>query len=343
MVLCVKVPLKKAQEVKDFLAEHNLLNREYSFKKTKTRMFFPITGKSGIKKQFSFADLTDVKSLPKAREKMSMKSFVTKSLTKKELEHLRRAYDIIGTIAILEIPPELKKKEKLIAETILSLQKNVRTVVKKADIHGTEFRTQPMQHLAGEKTKETVHKEHGVLLHLDVEKVYFSPRLSTERQRIADQVVPGEMVLVMFSGCAPYPCVIAKNTKAKEVVGIELNPAGHDYGVENVKLNKLTNVTLINADARDAAELTKMKFDRIVMPLPKTAEDFLDSALAVAKKGTIIHFYNFRETGKFEEASELIKSACRRSKKKCRILRTVKCGQHAPRTFRICVDFSVEN
>lgn len=341
MVLCVKTPVRQAQQVKQFLIDNGLFDPRYRLKRTSTHILFPIIKKTGIKKRFSFAELTDVKSLPKAREKKDIKSEVKKKLTKKELDHLRRAFDIIGDIAILEVPPELVKKQKLIAETLLKLQKNVNTVLKKAGIHGTEFRTQPMRWLAGKKTKETVHKEHGIRLKLNVEKVYFSPRLSTERKRIAQQVRPGERILVMFSGCAPYPCVIAKNTEAKEIVGIEINPAGHDYGVENIRLNKISNVTLINADVRDAVPLFKPKFDRIVMPLPKSAGDFLDTALSAAKKGTIINFYAFEERGKFRKAHERIKNACKKSKKSCRILRTVKCGQHSPNMFRICVDFKI--
>jgi tRNA G37 N-methylase Trm5 len=82
----------------------------------------------------------------------------------------------------------------------------------------------------------------------------------------------------------------------------------------------------------------KQKFDRIIMPLPKSAGDFLESAFAAAKKGTIIHFYAFEEEGKFNAAHKRIKKACKKNKLDCRILKTVKCGQHAPRTFRICVD-----
>ena len=341
MVLCVKTPLKNAQQVKGFLIEKKIFDFDFRFKKTEEYIFLPVTSKSGIKKRFPFVELVDVKSLPKARKKTDMVSIITKKLTKKELEYLRRAYDVIGDIAILEVPPELVKKQKLIAEALLKIHKNIKTVLKKAGIHGTEFRTQPMQWLAGKKTKETVYREHGIHLKLDVENVYFSPRLSTERKRIAQQVKPGERILIMFSGCSPYPCVIAKHTEVKEIVGIEINPAGHEYGVENLKLNKIKNTTLINADVRDAIPMIKIKFDRIVMPLPKTAEEFLDSALAVSKKGTIINFYSFQDKGKFKESSDMIKAVCKRNNKKCRILRTVKCGQHSPSTYRICVDFKM--
>lgn len=190
------------------------------------------------------------KIVNKPQQKGTLRARLQSELTQKELAKAKTAYDLIGNIAILEIPPELEKKERLIAKTLLESNKNIKTVVKKAGIHEGIFRTQKMKNLAGEKTTETIHKENNVQLKLDIEKVYFSPRLATERKRIMEQVKPAEEILIMFSGCAPYPCVISKNTKARTVFGIEINPFGHAYGLENVKLNKLYNVVLIGEDVR---------------------------------------------------------------------------------------------
>ena len=150
----------------------------------------------------------------------------------------------------------------------------------------------------------------------------------------------------MFCGCSPYCCVIAKNAKEfiKEVIGIEINPKGHKYGLENLKLNRLDNVGLFNDDVKKIIpKLSKLgkKFDRILMPLPKHAEDFLEDALAVSKKNTIIHFYNFLHENEFDKAEKMIKKACKKADKKCKILQFIKCGQQSPSVYRICVDFKV--
>ena len=47
-------------------------------------------------------------------------------------------------------------------------------------------------------------------------------------------------------------------------------------------------------------------FDKIIMHLPKSAEDFLDSALNLSKKGTIIHFYDFQDVKDFDKSKEKI-------------------------------------
>jgi len=274
---------------------------------------------------------------------VTLKEILSSSLSEKQLQHLTTSYDVIGDIIILEIKDELSKKEKMIANALLDMHKNVKVVCKRVGIHTGKYRKQKVKVIAGEKRKTTIHKELNTRLKVHVENVYFSPRMSSERKRIMDQINPGEKILVMFSGCAPYPCVFAKNTKAKEIVGVEINPQGHELALENVALNKLYNVRLYLGDVRKVIPKLKEKFDRICMPLPKGGEDFLDIALGAAKKNAIIHFYDFLHESEFEEASQKISDACDTAGRTCKIISLTKCGQHAPRVFRICVDFQVLN
>ncbi len=280
----------------------------------------------------------EIKKKPK-----TLKEALKGKLGRKELEKSVRGYDIIGSIAIIEMPKELEKKEKEIANVLLSMHKNITTVCKKAGIHKGVFRTQKLKVLAGKRTKETLHKENQIRIKLDAEKVYFSPRLSTERKRIANIVKEGESILVMFSGCAPYPLVIAKNSKTKEIYGIEINPAACRYAEENVKLNKLSNIKLFCGDVKKVLPEINKKFDRILMPLPGGGEDYLGLALSKIKKNGFIHFYDFIHEEEKCISRGKIKEACKKMGKKCRILKVVKCGQYAARTYRMCIDFKVLN
>jgi len=273
---------------------------------------------------------------------MNLKETLSKKLTKTELSRLKTAFDSVGNLAIVEIDEELEPKERLIAETLIDMNKHITTVVKKVGIHSGELRLQKVKVLAGKKTKETIHKESGCKIKLNVEKVYFSVRLGTERLRISQLIKPDEEVLVMFSGCAPYPCVLSKNSRAKSIVGIELNKNGHKYGLENVRLNKIKNVELYQGDVKKVVPNLNKKFDRILMPLPKSAEDFLDLALSAIKKNGTIHFYDFLHIDDIPKAAlSKIKKACKTAGKKYKTLSWNKCGSHAPRTYRICVDFKV--
>ncbi len=259
-------------------------------------------------------------------------------LPAKELRLVPTSFDVVGSIAIFsDFPQALARKEKIIAEKLMELNKNVKTVAKKIKMHKGRYRTKKIKIIAGEGTKETLHKENGAIIKLDVEKCYFSPRLSNERLRIARLVKPNEKVLVMFSGIAIYPMVIAKNSDAREIYGIELNPIAHKYAVENIKLNKIKNIQLIKGDAKKEIKKIKAKFDRIVMPLPKSADRYLESALKVAKKNATVHFYDFQAEGEFEKSVDKIKKKV----KKFKVLNIVGCGQSSPRMHRVCVDFKL--
>ena len=272
--------------------------------------------------------------------KRTLKEALKDKLTPAEIAILKRAYDVIGDIAIIEIPEELEPKEKLIGETLLELQKNIKVVAKKSGIHEGEFRTQGLKVIAGEDRLETLYKENGCLLYLNPETCYFSPRSSTERKRIAELVRPGESILVMFSGISPFPIVIAKNSRPKEIYGIEKNPDAHAYAEKNVQKNKLKNVNLILGDVTDA--MPDKVFDRVIMPLPKTGEEFLDIALDHLKRGGVLHFYDFQNEDEFGEARKKVLEACDRKGRKCSSSDIIVCGQYAPRVHRITVDAVIE-
>lgn len=275
-------------------------------------------------------------------KKINVKELLKKKLTKKELAQVPSSYDMVGDILIFaDFPKSLIKKQKIIGNTFLKTHKHIKVIAKKTKKYSGPYRLPKLTIVAGEKRKETVYKENNIRLKLNVEKVYFSPRLSTERKRIYEQVKPKETILVMFSGCSPYPIVISKNTKAKEIYAIEINPIAYDYAVENVKLNKTHNITLFNGDVRDIIPIVGRKFERIIMPLPRGGENFLELALKPTKKGTVIHFYDFLHEDEFKQAEKKVKTACKKAKKKCKILKTVKCGQFGPRIYRLCVDFKL--
>ena len=275
--------------------------------------------------------------------KKNLKYHLKNKLSQKELKLVPSSFDVVGDILIFsEFPKELVKKEKIIGQTILKYYPHIKTVLKKTKKYSGRFRTPKLKVIAGEKRKETVCKENNIFIKLDVEKVYFSPRMSSERKRIAELVKPNEYILVMFSGSGVYPLVIAKNSECKEVYGIEINPFAHNYALENIKKNKLENkIRLFLGDVKKIMPKLNKKFDRILMPLPKGGEDFLNLTLKYIKNKGVIHFYDFLHEGEFYRAEEKVKKACKKSRKKCKIMNIVKCGQYSPRFYRVCVDFEV--
>ncbi|MBI2651851.1 class I SAM-dependent methyltransferase family protein, partial [Candidatus Woesearchaeota archaeon] len=273
----------------------------------------------------------------------NLKYYLKNKLTNKELKLVPSSFDVVGDILIFsEFPKELAKKEKIIGNTLLENYNRIKTILKKTKKYSGKFRTPKLKVIAGEKRKESICKENNVFIKLDVEKVYFSPRMASERKRIAELIKPNESILVMFSGCAPFPLVIAKNTKCKEIYGVEINRIAHKYALENVKKNKLENkIRLFLGDVKRIMPKLNKKFDRILMPLPKGGENFLNLALKYAKAKGIVHFYDFEHENEFYKTEEKAKKACNRIKRKCEILNIVRCGQYSPGFYRVCVDFEV--
>jgi tRNA (guanine37-N1)-methyltransferase len=334
-MLTLMVLLREAEKAKRELIAKGLLDSRYGPVKDKKHIYFP------VKKRFESRHSFIERELVAREERKLFKDSLGHLLSQKELEFLNTSMDVIGEIAILEIPKELEKQEKQIAMALLETNKNIKTVLKKGKHEGV-FRTQELKHLAGTMTKEALYRENGVVLKLDVEKVYFSPRLSNERRRIVKLVKKGEKILVMFSGCAPYVCVLAKNTGAKQVDGIEINPVGHEYAVENLKINKLKNAEVFVGDVDHVMPKLNRKYDRILMPLPKSADKYLPVALIAAKKGAVVHFYDFEHEDETSKGIEKIRLACDSANRKFEVTDIVKAGQHGPRAFRFCFDFKVE-
>ena len=337
-MLAAYTELKNAEKVKNFLVAKKNFNTDYLPVKEMGLIYFPIVRKIKVPK----AKVVNTKiKFPKKDVTLTIDELLKGKLTKKEMELIPRSLEVVGKIMILEVPDELKKKEKIIAQAYLQQNKNIETVAKKDKIHSGEFRLRGVKILAGKKTKETIHFENGVRVKLDLEKTYFSGRSGNERLRIARLVKPKEEVLVMFSGAAPFPLVIAKNSLAKVIYGIEINPLAHQYALDNVKLNKFDDrIAIFQGDVNTVLPKLKKKFDRIVMPLPKTGEQFLPLALKKVKK--MIHLYAFLDEKDIDKEAKKIREICKKNKKPCRIVRKVKCGQFSPGVFRICFDLKIK-
>lgn len=214
-------------------------------------------------------------------------------LPPEKLALLPRAYDLIGDIAILEIPDEIASYSELIGEVFHSIHTNFKTVLaKKGAVSGTT-RVRDYTLLAGEDRTKTIHTEYGCRLAVDVAKAYFSPRLLEEHNRIAQLVESGEVVVDMFCGVGPFAIHITKQKKAN-VIAIDINPTAIDLLCESMGLNKLVGSILpVVADAHDYVNTNELSADRVIMNHPSGASDFIGDACSILKPGGTMHYYDF--------------------------------------------------
>ncbi len=254
-----------------------------------------------------------------------------------------RAFDIFGNIAIAKFPKDFKlTNKKKFANKILKENSSIKTVLEKVGKFSGRLRKMQTKHLAGENTKEVLYKENKCVFRFNIDKTYFSSRLSNERKEIASKIKKGEKVLVMFAGVAPFSIIAAKNSKAGKVYSNEINREANKYAQLNIELNKLKEkVELIPGDIKKVIPKLKEKFDVIVMPRPQLKDTFLKEAFKISKKGTRIFYYDFCKEVDVKLIVEKIKQEAKENKKKIKILGTKSAGEIAPYKIRVRVDFRV--
>jgi len=233
---------------------------------------------------------------------------VAKALSPEDAKLMLKSVDIVGDIAIIKVPDVLLNKSKAIAEAILKEMHNIRAVFRQVSPAQSITRVRGLEWLAGENRTETYHREHGCTFKVDIAKVYFSPRLLYERERIAKLVGRScekrfESVLNMFAGVGCFSIVMAKKAENVIVYSVDINQYAFDYMVENVKLNKLEGkVVPILGDSKRVALSMANKFTRVLMPLPELAYEYLSYAISALRESGWIHYYDHVYASKSLEA-----------------------------------------
>ncbi len=262
-----------------------------------------------------------------------------KELGKKGYDDAIKSYDLIGDTAVIDAEPRIARK---IAKVIVRINKNVKRVVSKNGAVSGVYRTRNFTNVYGRKGFDVTYRENGITLSLDIRKAFFSPRLSYERKRISEAARDGENVVVMFAGVGPYAILIGKEHRKSRVVGIELNKTACAYMKRNIALNRLNNVTPVAADVKKVARKYKGFADRIVMPLPKDSYEFLDSALVMAKRSCVVHFYAFgSKDNPYAPYIDRIRGFFRERRRKARILFKREVRTYSPLEVEVVIDFLV--
>jgi tRNA (guanine37-N1)-methyltransferase len=301
--ICLIIPKKKAEPIRRKLMEKGILRKDLQIRSDQKSVFLPITQRIDMGYPIEFGEFKEV-------EKDITDYRVLVDVPEDVRPMLPSSFDVIGSIAVVKMADEVVKYASEIGKAIIATQKSIGTVCADSGVTD-QYRTRDIRVVAGEKVTETVHKEYGMTLVIDVAKVFFSPRLATERECVSKEVVQGETIIDMFAGVGPFSILIAKTRAPKVVYAIDLNPDAVDYLKRNLSLNKVSNVVPIQGDARTAiAKLEKA--DRIIMNLPHEAHNFLREAVRALKAGGIIHYYEITEesglVARLDEFADLARS-----------------------------------
>jgi tRNA (guanine37-N1)-methyltransferase len=282
--------------------------------------------------------------------KGNLKTVLADKLAPEQLKQIYKTYDIVGDIAIIRIPEAHRHLSKLIAETIMDTHSEVKAVWRQSSSVSGDFRLRSLEFLLGEKTTVTHYKEHGCIYKTDLRKAYFSPRLSYERLRVAKLIQSKEVVLNMFAGVGCYSISIAKHSQPLKVYSVDVNPHAIHYLRENIRLNRVADVVVpIQGDARTVTEQKLRNVaDRVLMPLPERAYEYLDYAyLALKPTGGWIQYYGFEYANKTEDPVEKVEmKVSEKMRRLCsdfrvefgRIVRPI-----GPRWYQVVLDIHVKS
>src|SRR6266571_5173582 len=275
----LRIPKKQGENAIQLLTKLKLLNRK-------------------LDKALGKQSLSHEKFPPRSQTVGSLEQVLAQKLPSSIIPLVSKSFDIIGDIAIIELSPPAELYEKSIAEALMKVHKNVKTVYSKAGPITDNLRLRPLHHVLGADRTETTHKELGCRFKIDISKAFFSPRLSAEHKRVAEQVRPGECVVDMFAGVGPFSILIAKRLNDVQVHAIDANPEAAKLIEENARMNKVQDrIKVWSGDARVVVHDNLSNIaTRVIMNHPSQAREFLEPAYkALRRDGGILHYYTFAE------------------------------------------------
>lgn len=341
VVFC-KVPIKKGEMYRRKFMDLGIFNNEYKIIKKENSLLIPIIDENILINIYNTTNnyenddikivyLSDVDLFKnKKKDKKTFRQYLIENYSDYiESGDISLSYDIIGDIVILQISDKIDDDiKKDIGKNAIELIPSISTVFRKKSSVSGEYRIRELEFIGGEYKTLTLYKENGYRLWVDVEKVYFSPRLGWERKRIMDLVNSNDVVVDMFAGVGPFSICCKKSRK---IYSIDINPYAIDLLKKNIVLNKLQHkIEPILGDVRDV----ELKGDRIIMNLPKYSHYFIDKAMDIVNKGGTIHYYTVGKN--FKECEEFLLS-----KINCSILNKRIVKSYSPKEYIMVFDLKV--
>src|SRR6266849_7308892 len=302
--LSLNIPKTQGESAIQILSKLNLLSRKLAPQTTGDMLHVPLSRAPRPEEQKKLDRALGKQTLSKEKFPStspavgSLEEVLARQLPSSIVSLVSKSFDVIGDIAVIELSPATEPFEKNIAEALMKVHKNVKTVCSKAGPITDNQRLRPLHHVLGPNRTETIHKELGCRFKIDISKAFFSPRLSAEHWRVAEQVLPGECVIDMFAGVGPFSVLIAKRLNDVQVHAIDANPEAAKLIGENVSMNKVQDrIRVWSGDARVVVKNNLAGVaTRVIMNHPSQAREFLEPAYnALRRDGGIVHYYTFAE------------------------------------------------
>lgn len=283
----VRVAKPDAEEVRRRLAEARCLKVGVRVAREGDDVYFPVEESAsllGFKLESGLHDFEEVPVVPRDYTELV-------DLPEELRASLPSSFDVIGDIIVIKLPEDLRPQRHEIGTALLKANPHVAVVAIDRGVKGN-LRVRDVEIVAGVARTVTEHREYGLRFKVDIARAYFSPRLATERNRVASQVRGGERVLDMFAGVGPFSIMVAKLGHPERVYAVDLNPEAYALLLENIAINRVGGVVNpILGDGREVARTLDHGVDRVIMNLPHGASAFLADGLASVGEGGVVHYH----------------------------------------------------
>ena len=260
---------------------------------------------SQIKLEIKKLTKTPAQELVTNIEKLLSKNSII--LTPEMASYLPKKWELLGDLAL--VPSDVlnteewhiirSKNETLYQEIWQEIANSLRVsrIARQSEIAKDKLRSSQVKMIIGD-SGEVEFTDNGVKFWLDVTKVMFSSGNVTERHRIGEIDMTGEIVVDAFSGIGYYTLPMLVRSNAKHIYACELNPNSINALTKGAELNAVSNkLTILEGDNQITLQSLSNIADRVHLGILPSSENTWQLAVNCLKQsGGIIHIHmNVRE------------------------------------------------
>jgi len=223
----------------------------------------------------------------------------------------------------------------------------VSRIARQTEIANDKLRSSQVKMIVGD-SGEVELTDNGVKFWLDVTKVMFSSGNVTERHRIGDIDMSGEIVVDAFSGIGYYTLPMLVRSNAMHVYACELNTNSIDALKKGAELNTVSDrLTIIEGDNQITLQSLTDIADRVHLGILPSSENTWPLAIDCLKRsGGIIHIHMNvpeKEIDSFVEycLEQLKHYATKRDFNSIQLQHVEKVKWYAPHIRHIVIDVSI--